>query len=105
MLRDTFSMTVGLIIVIILLGIVGAMDAEDAEKQEELYCEMVAAGRWPDYQRNAKEICRGKAPPRPNWSYCAIAANRQVPGFSVHRAARANFCAEAIRARGEKGQS
>lgn len=66
MLRDTFSMLVGLLIVLILLGIVGAMDAEDAEKQEELYCEMVAAGHWPDYQRNAKEICRGKAPHTPD---------------------------------------
>lgn len=65
-MRDTFSLTVGLILILILMGIVGAMDAEDAEKQEELYCEMVAAGHWPDYQRNAKEICRGKAPHKPD---------------------------------------
>lgn len=64
--RDTFSLAVGLFLVLVLLGVVGAMDAEDAEKQEELYCEMVAAGRWPDYQRNAKEICRGKAPHAPD---------------------------------------
>lgn len=66
MLRDTFSMIVGLLIVLILLGIVGAMDAEDAEKQEELYCEMVAAGNWPDYQQNYRQICRGKLPHTPD---------------------------------------
>lgn len=66
MLRDTFSLTVGLILVLVLLGVVGAMDAEDAEKQEQLYCGMVAAGHWPDYQRNTKEICRGKVPHAPD---------------------------------------
>lgn len=65
-MRDTFSLTVGLILILVLMGIVGAMDAEDSEKQEQLYCEMVAAGHWPDYQQNYRQICRGKAPHKPD---------------------------------------
>jgi len=65
-MRDTFSLTVGLILVLVLLGVVGAMDAEDAEKQEQLYCDMVAAGHWPDYQQNYRQICRGKAAHTPD---------------------------------------
>jgi hypothetical protein len=65
-MRDTFSLTVGLILILVLMGIVGAMDVEDAEKQEQLYCEMVAAGHWPDYQQNYRQICRGKAPHKPD---------------------------------------
>lgn len=64
--RDTFSLTVGLVLVLVLLGVVGAMDAEDAEKQEQLYCDMVAAGHWPDYQQNYRQICRGKASHMPD---------------------------------------
>lgn len=65
-LKDNFLTICAILAGLILFGLVGAMDAEDAEKQEELYCEMVAAGHWPDYQRNAEEICRGKVPHAPD---------------------------------------
>lgn len=65
-MRDTFSLPVGLVLILVLMGIVGAVDAEDAEKQEQLYCEMVAAGHWPDYRQNYPQICRGKAPHKPD---------------------------------------
>lgn len=65
-MRDTFSLAVGLILILLLMGIAGAMDVEDAEKQEQFYCERVATGHWPDYRQNYRQICRGKAPHAPD---------------------------------------
>ena len=57
--RKQFALTVaGILGFILLFGIVGHMDAQDAELQEEVYCDMVYHGQWPDYQRSYHENCK-----------------------------------------------
>jgi len=38
-------------------GIVGGMDYEDAEAQQALYCDNVANGVWPDYDKIYDSEC------------------------------------------------
>jgi hypothetical protein len=40
-----------------LLGIVGSMDARDAEAAQDEYCDMVASGSWPDFNKNYGAMC------------------------------------------------
>jgi hypothetical protein len=35
-------------------------DAAEARVQADLYCNMVAEGSWPDYQKNYDEFCGGE---------------------------------------------
>lgn len=39
---------------IMLLGLVGSYDIEQAEKSHALYCENVASGVWPAYDKEIK---------------------------------------------------
>lgn len=32
-------------------------DATEAQAQADMYCQMVAEGSWPDYQKNYEEVC------------------------------------------------
>lgn len=34
-----------------LLGLVGGMDLQDAKQSEAFYCDMVAEGTWPAYDK------------------------------------------------------
>ena len=43
---------------LVLLALVGENDYEDALLQQQEYCQNVASGIWPDYNGNAKEVCR-----------------------------------------------
>jgi hypothetical protein len=43
-----------------LLGIVGSMDARDAEAAQDQYCDMVASGAWPDFNKNYGALCAGR---------------------------------------------
>ena len=57
--RKQFAATIAaLFALLVLFGIAGKMDAEDAELQEEVYCDMVFKGHWPDYQRSYHENCK-----------------------------------------------
>lgn len=50
--------TVVLLALLGLFGLVGAMDYEDQQAQSDLYCDMVKAGHWPDYQGTYRSECR-----------------------------------------------
>ena len=50
--------TVVLLALLGLFGLAGAMDYEDQQAQEALYCDMVKAGNWPDYQGTYRTQCR-----------------------------------------------
>lgn len=57
-LNDSFWKIAGVLaLILIVMGIVGNGDVEEAERQQEHYCSMVAAGNWPDYNGNYKELC------------------------------------------------
>jgi len=43
----------------LLLGLVGHFDYQDQEAEEQLYCDMVAAGHWPDYKGIYRQSCKG----------------------------------------------
>lgn len=40
-----------------IFGLVGAMDYADEIAERQLYCDMVAAGHWPDYREIADDEC------------------------------------------------
>ena len=46
------------IVIIAAILISSSMDAEDAAKEQQVYCEMVRDGKWPDYNGNAREVCK-----------------------------------------------
>lgn len=46
------------IVIIAALLYAGRTDAEDAAKEQQVYCEMVRDGKWPDYNNNANEVCK-----------------------------------------------
>lgn len=43
---------------VLLMGLVGRMDYEDQQAQAALYCDMVKAGYWPDFQGTYRRECR-----------------------------------------------
>lgn len=50
--------TVVLLALLGLFGLAGHMDYEDQQAQAALYCDMVKAGHWPDYQGTYRSECR-----------------------------------------------
>lgn len=46
-----------ILILLLLFGIVGKMDFEEAQMQEAYYCQNVANGIWPDYNKTYKHNC------------------------------------------------
>jgi len=42
---------------IVLMAVVGQGDYEEAKAQEKRYCQMVAAGYWPDYLATYSTQC------------------------------------------------
>lgn len=53
------------VVLVTLIFMVTSGDADNAQYQQELYCEMVQTHRdtggefgWPDFRRNAIEVCR-----------------------------------------------
>jgi len=49
--------TIAITAVLALLGIVGRLDYEDQLAEQAVYCEMVKAGEWPDYQKTYLTEC------------------------------------------------
>jgi len=43
-------------------GLAGESDLQDEQRQLAVYCDMVAAGAWPDYQGNAAQACPTDSP-------------------------------------------
>jgi len=41
-----------------LLATVGHFDFQDEQQQQQVYCDNVAAGAWPDFNHNANEVCK-----------------------------------------------
>jgi hypothetical protein len=39
------------------LNLAGEADYQEALRQEKEYCEMVAAGTWPDYENKFDKVC------------------------------------------------
>lgn len=48
----------GCVVVVVALGVVGEQDYQEQKRQEREYCENVASGIWPDYNGNAREVCK-----------------------------------------------
>ena len=48
------------IVAITALGLAGEQDYQDAQTQQERYCELVAAGAWPDFRGDFEELCHDK---------------------------------------------
>lgn len=44
--------------VVLVFLAVGGQDYQDAERDAATYCANVKSGAWPDYQGNAKEVCK-----------------------------------------------
>lgn len=44
-------------IILAALNWVGSMEKEDQEMAQAHYCDMVAQGAWPDYNKNYDEVC------------------------------------------------
>ena len=53
----------GLIAVLLAFGWVGQSDYQAAQVEQEYYCEMVAGGRWPDYNGTYKTECQATVSP------------------------------------------
>ena len=53
-----YRMTAIAAALVLLLGLAGHMDYEDQQAQVALYCDMVKAGHWPDYQWTYRSECR-----------------------------------------------
>lgn len=56
-----WKIIVGFIGFIALAGIAGRMDMEDEIRQAMVYCDMVEAGHWPDYDQTAKHCDQTRA--------------------------------------------
>jgi len=52
--RPTFRY---LVLILLIMGWIGNMDFEDAVLQQNHYCNMVAEGYWPDYDRIYEDEC------------------------------------------------
>lgn len=48
-------------IIIALLGIAGKMDFEDEARSQKLYCDNVASGIWPNYDKVYNSDCTPKS--------------------------------------------
>lgn len=44
--------------IICIIGILGQQDYSDALREQQVYCDNVQAGYWPDYNHNAGEVCK-----------------------------------------------
>lgn len=47
-----------ILLVLVTLGVVGNGDFENDLIENEMYCDMVRDGHWPDYKNNYDEVCR-----------------------------------------------
>lgn len=43
---------------LIAFGMVSSIDYTDEQREQQVYCDNVRAGYWPDYNNNAEEVCR-----------------------------------------------
>lgn len=56
--RQNILTVVVILAVFALVLLVGTMDATDAEQEQEMYCEYVRDGVWPDYKQTYEEHCK-----------------------------------------------
>lgn len=56
-MKRTFTIPVGMLLVLAVFAFVGHMDHEDEKAAQVQYCEMVKAGHWPDYQGTYRREC------------------------------------------------
>lgn len=47
-----------IILGIVMFGLVGQSDYEQELRDLQVYCDNVQGGYWPDYNHNAKEVCK-----------------------------------------------
>jgi hypothetical protein len=57
MLRNKICSVFVVLVVLAILGLIGEMDEKDAITERDLYCQMVAQEKWPDYRHTAKSDC------------------------------------------------
>lgn len=56
-----WKVILGFVVFMILAGIAGRMDMEDEIRQAVVYCDMVEAGHWPDYNQTAQYCDKTRA--------------------------------------------
>lgn len=44
-------------VIIASMFLVGTSEYEDALAEQQIYCENVSSGAWPDYNSNFEEVC------------------------------------------------
>lgn len=57
-MTTTTKTTLIIAAVVLVFLVVGGQDYQDAKRDEQTYCDNVKSGAWPDYQGNAKEVCK-----------------------------------------------
>ena len=57
-MTTTTKTTLIIAAVVLVFLAVGGQDYQDAERDAATYCANVKSGAWPDYQGNAKEVCK-----------------------------------------------
>lgn len=57
-MTTTTKTTLIIAAVVLVFLAVGGQDYQDAKRDEQTYCDNVKSGAWPDYQGNAKEVCK-----------------------------------------------
>lgn len=53
----TLTVIGAFIVIAIAVLIIGTLDAEDAKTDQQVYCEMVKDGKWPDYEGTYHDFC------------------------------------------------
>ena len=57
-MKNTLIALAVLTVLFMVMGFAGTMDYEAEAAEEKMYCEMVEAGNWPDYNNNFNDICK-----------------------------------------------
>jgi|GEM_PF-5845446 len=56
-MRDIINISLGIFVLALLL-IAGTLEHADKQNSREMYCEMVALGHWPDYNKSFQTECK-----------------------------------------------
>ena len=67
-------------LVIVAFGTAGTSDIEEAQRQEQEYCDNVAAKVWPDYNGNFSSVCLKGNPVKTGYTVPPNLSNRVVRG-------------------------
>ncbi len=55
-MKDIINISLGIFVLALLL-IAGTLEHADKQNSREIYCEMVASGKWPDYKNSFQMEC------------------------------------------------